>query len=266
MSKNKSSPSPIIMDDTDEYEEIEYEEVEGGNDKGCLWGLLGASGCMVLPLGAIAFLVIMGINTLDGVADSIIGIFDPPPATYSTVNETLVLERVQALANLTTIRYNYSQTITTQRDLPDALELFYGEQITLLAVGHINAGVDLDALGADNITLNEGVLSIRLPPPTLQDCILNAQQTQVVSSDTGLFTSDSDIETQTRQVAIRRIRDVALEQGILGDANANAAQVLEQMLSLSLIVAADEGTTPVSVRVETSPVPVEITEYPETCR
>ena len=266
MSKNKSSPSPIIMDDSDEYEEIEYEEIDGGNDKGCLWGLLGAGGCMIIPLGALAFLVIMGINTLDGVVDGIVGIFDPPPATYSTVDETLVLERVQALANLTTIRYNYSQTITTQRDLPDALQLFYGEEITLLAVGHINAGVDLDQLNADNITVNEGVLSIRLPPAVLQDCILNAQETRVVSSDTGLFTSDSNIETQTRLVALRRIRDVALEQGILNDANTNAGQVLEQMLSLSFTVAAEEGVTPVSVRIETSPVPTEIAEFPETCR
>ena len=279
---DKSNRSPIIgtdrksnrpaqtwvEDDQGDYEiiEEEFDDGEPARPTGCLWGLLGGLGCLAIPLGALAVVVILGINTFDGVLNNVIGIFDPPPATYTTLTDTLVLERVQNLSDLTTTRFNFTQNIVTERNLPAVLEPLYGEQLTLLAVGHVNAGVDLRQLTAEDITVEGNTLSMRLPPPTLQDCILNAQQTRVIDSDTGLFTADSNIQEMTQDIAIRRIREVALEEGILLDANESAQLALSEVLTLAFVAAAPEDAEPVQVSIIIRPPDPATMELPDTCR
>ena len=248
-----------------EYEEVEYEEIEDpGERSGCLWGMLGATGCLLIPLIAIAFVVLMGINTIDGVFDGITGIFNPPPKTYSTIDETIILERIQQLSELTTTRFNYSQLVTTERDMPAILRPLYGERLTMNAVGHINAGLDLSQLTSADITINDGVMTVRLPPAQLLDCILNAQETHIVDSSTGLFTADSDIEEYTRRLALTRIRDLAIEQNILAEASDHATTAVKDLVVLLTTAATPPDQQPLVVNV----VPAEVEavmEFPQTC-
>ena len=248
-----------------EYEEVEYEEIEEPAERsGCLWGMLGATGCLLIPLVAVAFVVLMGINTLDGVIDGITGIFNPPPRTYTVIDETLILERIQRLSELTTTRFNYSQHVTTERDMPALLRPLYGERLTMNAVGHINAGIDMSQLRQENIDMTDGVLTVRLPPPQLLDCILNAQETRVVGSSTGLFTADSNIQEYTRRLALRHIRDVALEQDILGQANDYAESAVSDLLVLLTLAMTPPDAPPIVVNVITTP-PEPVEEFPQTC-
>jgi hypothetical protein len=248
-----------------EYEEVEYEEVEEPAERsGCLWGLLGATGCLLIPLVAVAFVVLMGINTLNGVVEGITGIFSPPPRTYSVIDETLILERVQRLSELTTTRFNYSQLVVTERDMPALLRPLYGERMTMNAVGHITAGIDMSQLTTEDIDMTDGALTVRLPSPQLFDCILNAQETRVVDSSTGLFTAPSNLQEETQRIALRHIRNAALQQDILGQANEYAETAVGDLLVLLTSAITPPDAPPMVVNVITTPAePVE--EFPQTC-
>jgi hypothetical protein len=151
-----------------------------------------------------------------------------------TVNTqaTLILDRVQAMSALTTTRYNYSLLVTSTREMPPILAGLYGESLSLVAVGHVNAGIDLSRLEAKDIVEQDGRLVITLPPPTLQDCFFDEPQSYVVRRDTGLFANASpELDNEARRYAIQQLRDAALTDGILAEAQTQAAAVITQLVT-----------------------------------
>ena len=92
------------------------------------------------------------------------------------ITATVILERIQTLSELSTVRYNFSSIITTTRDMPPVLAVLYGENQVMVAVGHVRAGIDLSQMSEDDIVRRENDLSIKLPPPALQDCVLNEKE------------------------------------------------------------------------------------------
>jgi hypothetical protein len=240
------------------YEEI-VEEGEGRGCKGCLWGFAAAGGCFSIPIIAFILLVILGINTMDGIFDGIKGIFDPPD-TYTFESTNLVLEKIQAMSQLTTTRYTFSNIVESQRDLPGVLETLYRDQLVMVVAGHINAGIDLSKVKPEDITTDGATLMVRLPSPELFDCFINEAQSYVVERNTGLFASESpQLDQRARAFAISEFRDQALENGILNEVNLNATSTLELFLK-SLPI---EGNA--QVQVIPSP-PNDETAFPPSCQ
>lgn len=248
---------PQTDDSLDEYEE----EEERGGCSGCGWGVAGMFGCMAIPLAVFVLIVVAGLNTVSGVLDGVTSIFRPPPPVYNTYSSAAILERIQAMSRLTTTRYNFSNIVTTERELPRLIELLYKDKLTLIAVGYIDAGVDLSAMTDLDIVLLDGVLTLRLPPPTLQNCALNEQESYVVSRDTGLFTDVApEFDDIARQFAVRSFRDIALEKGILEEANDKAKAALELFIGgLPL------DASVIKVDIQTTP-PDPTLPYPEGCQ
>src|SRR5690606_1604977 len=119
---------------------------------------------------------------------------------------------------LTTTRYNFSSLVTTEREMPPVLAALYGERQVLVAVGHVTAGIDLNLMDAEDVTINNGVLTLHLPPPSLQDCFLNEGASYVVERDTGIFSESAPhLEGQARQFAIQQFRENAQQEGILAN-------------------------------------------------
>lgn len=183
---------------------------------------------------------------------------DPP----TTINATIIRDRVQQLSNLTTTRYTYSSIITTSTQMPRLLQLLYGSQRVMVATGYVTAGVDMTQIAPEDVTLTDGALRIRLPLPTLQDCFLDEAATRVESTQEGVFAPERpNIDQETRQYAVRQFRDQALESGILAEAAAQARSVVEEFVGL-----VNPGSiTTVEVTVAAS-ADGTIPALPETCR
>lgn len=172
-----------------------------------------------------------------------------------TTNTTAVtlLDRIQLLAQLTTTRYSYSNILTSERELPPILAGLYGERLIMVAVGEVNAGIDLNLLTEDRIQTIDNTLIIRLPEVQLQDCFFNEQESYVISRDTGFFARPiPDLDEQARLYALVQFRDRAIEDGILTDAQAQAeASVRELMMAAvgddyeEIRVVSDPSTTPI---------------------
>ncbi len=182
---------------------------------------------LVFLLGA--GMVILVTN--NPISQGISQIFNP---TYD-VTGTVVLERIQALSQLTTTRYNYSSIITSERELPPILAGLYGDSLVLVAVGHVVAGVDLSQLDAEDVRVNGNVIDVVLPPPTLFDCFLNESQSYIVERSTGLFAAPApELDAGARRFAVQQFRNSALNEGILEAAQQQAEQVIVELFQLSL--------------------------------
>ena len=213
----------------DDYEDEEYQE--GGRCSGCAWGVAGILGCVTIPLVAFAFLVFLGINTMGGIFDGITSIFSPSQRVYNVMSAPMVLESVQGMGRLTTTRYNYSNVITMVAE--SRIAILDRDDLTMVVVGYVDAGIDLTALTEADITISGDTLTIQLPPPELHNCVLNEFESYVVSRDTGLFVSAApEVDAQVRQYAILQFQHAALEEGIFDEVNLQAQVVIEPFLNM----------------------------------
>jgi hypothetical protein len=221
---------------------------------GCAWGVVGALGCLVLLVVPIIGLLLMGTVTVNGIIGGIQSMFNPPVV----ITAQTVLDSIQGLSQLTTVRYNYSSLVTSERDMPDVLKLLYGERQVLVAVGHVNAGIDLGQITAGDITQDGSTLIVRLPPPQLQDCFVNEQDSYIAALNTGLFSrSAPELVMEGRRFAVRQFRDRALAEGILEDVQAHTQAVVQQLI---------ETLNPdAAVRLVITP-PDAAAPLPESCR
>jgi hypothetical protein len=178
----------------------------------------------------------------------------------STINVESVLTDVQQLAQLTSIRYTYENRITAAREVPALLAIAYGQELTMDAVGYVNAGVDLSTMTTDDITVTNGVLLVVLPPVQLQDCFFNENLSQIVEQRSAMFAQyPEDLQIAARRIAIDRFRSRALENGILEDARAQAETAVGALLSLAAPVTVSE------IRVTSRPYDVNA-PLPPTCQ
>ena len=245
-----NEPAYVIVDDE--------ETGRRAGCSGCMWGLGGALGCLSLLLLPIVFAIILGLTTINSIVQGVTYIFNPGEPTYN-LSATTVLERVQAMSQLTTTRYNYSSIVTSEREMPDILKGLYGERMVMVSVGHIVAGIDLSQLAEEDVTALGNGFTIRLPPPVLQDCFLNEAQSYVVSQDTGLFAAPSpNLDSESRRYAVAQFRDMSLEEGILDQAQAQAQSAIQGFLLLVL----PEGT---EIEIITTP-PDQNAPLPESCQ
>lgn len=220
---------------------------------GCGWLLVGGLGCLGLLLLPIIILLLAGTITINGIVTNVRDIFNPPVVITASV----VLERIQGMSNLTSVRYNYSGVVTSEREMPELLQLLYGNKQVMIAVGHINAGIDLSLVTTSNIALDGNTLIVQLPAPALQDCFLNDQESYIMSQETGIFAEElPNLGTDARRYALEQFRDNALEEGILNEANLRAQTIVGELLK-----ATSEDLT-VQVLI-TQPDPN--TPLPETC-
>lgn len=173
---------------------------------------------------------------------------------------TVVLESVQQMSVLTTTRYNFSSVVTTEREMPPVLAALYGERQVLVAVGHVTAGIDLSLMGPEDVTIENGVLTLHIPPPTLQDCFLNEGASYVMARDTGVFSrSAPHLEGQARQYAIHEFRQTAISEGILTEVQQQATTALTEFVQLLNI----EGVHTVHIQtIEPDP----LAPLPQSCQ
>jgi hypothetical protein len=164
---------------------------------------------------------------------------------YEDISPAIV-QSIHALAQLTTVEYVEYTTISKGTDA-SWLDWARGDSIEMLAVAEIGAGVDLAALDESSFVVDRstGAVALTLPPAEIHYSALDNEATQVYDRTTGLLThGDDQLETQTRRVAEEALLQKALDEGILDDAEANAADALTRLLE-------DLGYT--SVTIERAP-------------
>ena len=142
----------------------------------------------------------------------------PDPAT--------IINEVQELARLETIRYTIEKVITAETN-QGALAILFGDRLLFVAHGYVIAGIDMGKVKSEDLWLEGGTLNFRLPASEVLVATLDNAKSYVYDRQTGFFTQvDPALETQARQVAEQEILKAALDDGILVQATTNAQTYL----------------------------------------
>ena len=142
-----------------------------------------------------------------------------------------IIQQVRPLARLETIQYSIQKVITAE-SRQDVLKELFGDRLLFVAHGVVIAGVDLSSFGDNNIDIQDGILTITIPPAEVFVATLDNEKSYVYDRDTGLLRkSDPNLETLARQAAEQEILSGAIEDGILDQANINAQMFLSRLLN-----------------------------------
>jgi hypothetical protein len=149
-------------------------------------------------------------------------LFEEQPARTTT--GPVVVEGIQDLDQLATVRWTESVPVTRESGGTDLERVFFGERVLLIAVGEVEAGVDLADIGEDDVRVNGESVTIRLPEPEILSVSLDEEETRVYDRDFSLlnFRPDDDLVEEARARALEKVEGAARENGILGYAESNA--------------------------------------------
>jgi hypothetical protein len=198
----------------------------------------------ILVVGILAVVLVVGIvalNTIRSPWDAIVnlpakaatqvaGIIHPTPTIYP--DPVTVVQQVRSLARLETIQYSVQQVITAESG-QGTWGFLFGDRLLLVAHGKVIAGIDLTKMQAMDIRIDStnGTVSMILPPAEIFSAALENDKTYVYSRESAVFApSQKDLETAARKDAEQRIRNAALEDGILDAAMTNGQAFLQRFV------------------------------------
>jgi hypothetical protein len=157
------------------------------------------------------------------------------PATATVLVRPPAITEIRALADLTTA----STTLSTIAEAQQARvgNILY-ERLILIACGRVKAGVDLARLQEQDVRVSADrrKVTIRLPQAELLDTYLIDDSTQPCHTrvydrtNLILLPSSKDLEGQARELALKAMRETAVQAGVLKDADRNARIVIERVL------------------------------------
>ncbi len=136
---------------------------------------------------------------------------------------------IRQLNELATVEYT-TQVVVTEEENPRILRLLpspdfiTGEQIILAATGEVEAGIDLDKLGEDEVRVAGETLFVELPAAEILGSSLNEDETRLYDRDRGLLRirGNDELIDEAREEAEDEVLATARENGILEKAQDNA--------------------------------------------
>lgn len=163
-----------------------------------------------------------------GLGTQVAQVLHPTPTILP--DPVTIINQVRPLARLETIQYTVEKVITAEVG-QNVLSPLFGDRLLFVGHGYVTAGVDLSKLRSQDLVLEEGVFIFHLPQAEIFVATLDNDKSYVYDRETGLLThGDINLETAARQAAEDQIRQAALDDGILTQAQTNAESFLRNLL------------------------------------
>lgn len=150
-----------------------------------------------------------------------------------TTTSPVVVEGVQKLDRLSTVRMTESVVVTRSTGGSELRRFLTGEEVLLVAVGNVEAGVDLSGIGEDDVRVSGESVEIDLPEPELLSVSLDEEKTRLYDRDQGLLRlrPDDTLVEEARAEAVGEIERAALRNEILETAETNAEESIRAFLT-----------------------------------
>ncbi len=163
----------------------------------------------------------------DNLSTQVSRVLNPTPTILP--DPVTIVHEVRSLARLETIKFSLEKIITAETR-QGFFEWLVGDRLIFVAHGEVIAGIDLDKLDPENLTVRGNVLYVDLPDPEIFVVALDNEQSYIYDRETGLFThGEVNLETEARRAAETEIEKSALEDGILELAARNAESFLDRL-------------------------------------
>jgi Protein of unknown function (DUF4230) len=153
-------------------------------------------------------------------------------------DEPAVVQGIHPLNDLATVKYT-TQVLVTEEENPEIFrgvhlpEWLTGEKLLLVAVGEVDAEVDLGQLGPEDVRVIGDTIYINLPEARILDSSLVEDKTRLYDRDRGLFRirgNDEQIE-EARRDAEDRIVEAARDNDILDKGQDNAETSISSLVT-----------------------------------
>ncbi len=158
-------------------------------------------------------------------------LFEERPARTST--GPTVVEGIQDLDRLATVRWTESVPVTRESGGTGLQRFFNGERVLLIASGDVEAGVDLARIGEGDVRVEGDAVTIRLPEPEVFSASLDEEATSVYDRDFSPLNlrPDDELVEEARGEAVEQIEAAARENGILEQAEGNAEESIRAFVT-----------------------------------
>jgi hypothetical protein len=142
-----------------------------------------------------------------------------------------IINQIRPLARLETIQYTVEKVITAEVG-QDSLAPLFGDKLLFVGHGYVTAGIDLQDFSTKDFIVENGLVKIHLPEAKIFEATLDNDKSYVYDRETGMLThGDVNLETTARQAAEDQIRQAALDDGILQQAQVNAEAYMRSLLN-----------------------------------
>jgi hypothetical protein len=155
-------------------------------------------------------------------------LFAPKTRRFDTPT---IVSKIKPLNQLTTVRYSIQRVI----GIREAKQPFGEESLLLMVQGNVLAGVDLDKFTQRDVRfLNDHTIAVHLPAPEILQTSIDEKNTKVWDRQITWWTPwvsyDPDLEHKARLSALDEVRQTALSDGILAQAQKNAQSSIRSLL------------------------------------
>jgi hypothetical protein len=204
-------------------------------------GTLVGGGIVVAALLVVAGMISFDLNPFSTESKD----HSPPP----------ILTELREITDLHAAQAEFEVIIDDEQDVRYIPAVLAGERVQFVAVGTVDAVVDLSTLTADAIEFDPDTNSVvvTLPAPTISDPVIDHEQSHVMNRDRGLFNrlgglfSDNPTsEAALYDAASDKMADAAAQSGLVAMAEQHVEELLEQTIT-------GLGVDEVDVRFESAP-------------
>ena len=194
-----------------------------------LWGMGGIS--------IIILVIFFGIWRTSDRAISFVGnLFKPQPINPQIENQTLIVQQIKSMQELTTTVQTMETIVPTSADRKLGDISLATTRLLYIARGEIRAGIDLSELKATDIKVSNNKIEINLPPAKILDSKIDVNRSHVYDYDRGFLNLGPDVAPQLQTLAQRKtlteIVKTACSEGILNAANIKAEDTITQLLTI----------------------------------
>lgn len=150
-----------------------------------------------------------------------------------TTTSPVVVEDIQKLDQLDTVRMTQSVVITRETGGNELRRFLTGEEVLLVAVGEIEAGVNLSSLAEEDVQVEEDIVTLQLPEPEISSVSLDEERTRVYDRDQGILNlrPDDTLVEEARLEAEDELLVAARQNDILSTAERNSEDTIRTFLT-----------------------------------
>ena len=150
-----------------------------------------------------------------------------------TTTSPVVVEDIQKLDRLDTVRMTESVVVTKDTGGTELRRFLTGEEVLLVAVGDVEAGVNLSSITKDDAQVDGKSVRIRLPKPEISSVSLDEEKTHLYDRDQGILRlrPDDSLVEEARKDAQGELLAAARQNDILTTAESNAEDTVRAFLT-----------------------------------
>lgn len=148
---------------------------------------------------------------------------------------SIVVQQVQEVNDLTTAVFTMQAVVPTSQSAEISGVVIGQTKLLYVAYGEVRAGVNLDELKPEQVTVQGDHLQIQLPPPRILDRKIDVDRSSVYDYNRGFLGLGPDVgpelQAAAQQRSLQQITEAACREGLLQQANDRAQLAITKLMT-----------------------------------